>query len=419
MNLHCVITTIAGPTDSVRALHGELQKAGARMVVAGDAKGPEVYDLEAVDFLSLDEQRNGKFRLGRELPTGHYARKNMGYLRAIADGAGCIYETDDDNAPLPGWKPREELLTDVRLVVSQEEREGREGAERHVDCGPTTDQGPRTTDRPSWVNVYKFFTDENIWPRGLPLDEIHGPDVESSHIAGPVTAEWNVESDTAQTRVEQEEREERDQEPRTKDHGPRTTDHRPGTKDQLTRRAQRKASFRAPIQQGLVNGSPDVDAIWRLTMGRTFEFDQAESVYLAPGNWCPFNTQSTWWWPVAYPLLYVPSYCSFRMCDIWKSFVAQRCLWELNLGVAFHAPEVWQDRNPHDLMRDFEAEIPGYKRNREFARVLEDLDLKPGEHAIGENLMRCYRALVGAGFFPEKELDLVEIWLTDLERAFQ
>ena len=113
------------------------------------------------------------------------------------------------------------------------------------------------------------------------------------------------------------------------------------------------APKRAPIQQGLVNGSADVDAIWRLVMDREFFFEPRASVFLEPGNWCPFNTQTTWWWPVAYPLLYIPSYCSFRMCDIWKSFVAQRCLWELDMGIVFHAPEVYQDRNVHDLMRDF------------------------------------------------------------------
>jgi hypothetical protein len=159
-----------------------------------------------------------------------------------------------------------------------------------------------------------------------------------------------------------------------------------------------------------------VDAIWRLVLDRPFEFDRRPPVLLAPGNWCPFNTQSTWWWPVAYPLLYVPSHCSFRMCDIWKSFVAQRCLWELGYGVVFHAPEVVQDRNPHNLMRDFADETPGYQRNRELVQVLASTLLEPGEGAVGANLLRCYDALVQAGFFPPEELALVRIWLQDLRR---
>ena len=177
--------------------------------------------------------------------------------------------------------------------------------------------------------------------------------------------------------------------------------------------------LRAPIQQGLVNGSPDVDAIWRLVLDRPFEFDERPSEMLAPDNWCPFNTQSTWWWPVAYPLLYIPSHCPFRMCDIWRSFVAQRCLWELGYGIAFHAPEVVQERNPHQLVRDFEDEIPGYKRNREFASVLRSLCLLPGVEGVSANLRVCYEALVAAELLPNMELPLVDAWIEDLRGACQ
>jgi hypothetical protein len=119
---------------------------------------------------------------------------------------------------------------------------------------------------------------------------------------------------------------------------------------------------------------------------------------------------------VAYPLLYIPSYCSFRMCDIWKSFVAQRCLWELDMGIVFHAPEVYQDRNVHDLMRDFRDEIPGYDKNREICEILAGLKLKKGEGAVSENLLICYEALVAKDIFPAKELDLVQAWMGALNQ---
>jgi hypothetical protein len=177
------------------------------------------------------------------------------------------------------------------------------------------------------------------------------------------------------------------------------------------------AAIRSPIQQGLANGSPDVDAVWRLILDRNFAFSDGAPVVLKAGNWCPFNTQSTWWWPIAYPLLYLPSYCSFRTCDIWKSFIAQRCLWELGYGITFHAPEVFQDRNQHDLDRDFADEVPGYTRNREIANVLLRLQLGTGEVQIGDNLHRCYEALVAARVFPPAELELVELWLENFRLA--
>lgn len=333
--LYSIITTIQGPTASVHGLVARLSAIGGKLIVAGDSKGPFSYEGQLgepwpVTFLSLADQQDGRFTLAENLPIKHYARKNIAYLQAVSEGATCIYETDDDNTPNSSWHARTEYLVGGRSL--------REDGKR-------------------WVNVYQHFSDANIWPRGLPLDEIRTP--------LPSAEVFNNKR-------------------------------------------------RAPIQQGLVNGSPDVDAIWRLVMDREFDFEDAPSVYLEPGNWCPFNTQTTWWWPVAYPLLYIPSYCSFRMCDIWKSFIAQRCLWVLGMGVVFHPPEVVQDRNPHDLMRDFCDEIPGYEMNRRIAEILDGLELAPGEENVRTNLRVCYGALVAAGIFPEKELALVDAWLVDL-----
>jgi hypothetical protein len=348
--LYSVITTIQKPTASVLGLVNSLKKIGGKLIVAGDRKGPtdfhpprtdsdgieshnssgqgsKIADRWPVEFLSLEDQLAISYELARLLPVGHYARKNMAYLAAIQQGATCIYETDDDNAPNENWVVRSEEVEACRVVVSDENR---------------------------WVNVYRYFSTENVWPRGLPLDEIRQ--------AVPEVLIDNIRK-------------------------------------------------RAPIQQGLVNGSADVDAIWRLVMDREFFFEPRASVYLEPRNWCPFNTQTTWWWPVAYPLLYIPSYCSFRMCDIWKSFVAQRCLWELEMGIVFHAPEVYQDRNLHDLMRDFRDEIPGYDKNREICETLAICKLEKGESSVSENLLLCYEALVTNGILPSEELELVKVWI--------
>ena len=344
--LHSVITTIQAQTESVMQLASRLGEIQGRLVIIGDKKGPANFNLDIVEgfrdhqllFLSLEAQLESEFELARKLPYNHYGRKNIGYLQAIADGAGCIYETDDDNAPLPSWEARNEYTEASTLRVTKN------SANQH---------------EPVWVNVYKHFSEKKVWPRGLPLEKIHDP-VSKSETIEQV---W------------------------------------------------------APIQQGLVNGSPDVDAIWRLVMEEEFSFFNNQSVLIQPGQWCPFNTQSTWWWPVAYPLLYVPSYCSFRMCDIWKSFVAQRCLWELGTGVVFHAPEVYQERNPHSLMRDFSDEVVGYEQNSRIARFLQSTALEPGKDAVEHNLLACYRALIDKNIFPKDEILLLETWLTDLKQT--
>jgi hypothetical protein len=324
-----VLTTIRPPTESVRRLSDRLASAGGWLVVAGDVKGPASYDLPGSVFLDLQAQVRGPFRIARELPTGHYSRKNIAYLEALRRGAACIYETDDDNAPMANWQVRPETVSGARRVTGT-----------------------------GWVNVYRHFTDDpDLWPRGFPFERLNDP---------------------------------------------------------VSGLADGQVTVRAPIQQGLVNGSPDVDAVWRLTQDRAFDFDDRPPLALAPGQWCPFNTQSTWWRPAAFPLLYIPSFCSFRMCDIWRSFVAQRCLWAMGAGVVFHAAEVRQDRNPHDLRRDFEEEIPGYLYNARIADLLSGLALAPGEGAVADNLLACYAALAEACLLPAEERPLVEAWVGDL-----
>lgn len=212
----------------------------------------------------------------------------------------------------------------------------------------------------SWVNVYNYFSSHMIWPRGFPLDKITYPG------SVPVNA---------------------------------------GTSQELT----------APVQQGLVDRSPDVDAIWRLLDGRELFFERKESIALKEGSWSPFNTQSTWWWKEAFPLLYLPSYCSFRMTDIWKSFIAQRCLWEMGYKLVFHSAEVNQNRNVHNLMKDFEAELPGYILNTKIISLLENINLIPGQDNVIRNLIVCYECLIAHDIFPDKELQLVKLWALDVE----
>ena len=132
--------------------------------------------------------------------------------------------------------------------------------------------------------------------------------------------------------------------------------------------------------------------------------------------WCPFNSQNTTWWADAFPLLYLPAYCTFRMTDIWRSFIAQRIAWENNWSLLFHEPNGEQARNQHDLMRDFADEIPGYLRNAEICELLSQLKLQGGVEHLGENLRICYERLVSKNVFDPKELMLVQAWLDDVQQ---
>ena len=214
-----------------------------------------------------------------------------------------------------------------------------------------------------WVNVYRHFTDAPVWPRGFPLEHVQAQ-------ALPVT----------------------------------TVDER---------------DIYCPIQQGLANGNPDVDAVYRLVKPLPLQFGNRAPVAFGRGCWSPFNSQNTTWFRDAFPLLYLPSHCSFRMCDIWRSFIALRICWANDWGVLFHGPTVYQERNEHDLLRDFSDEIPGYLNNARICRELGELDIKKGSQSIGENLRRCYRAFITLGLVHEKEMPLLDAWIADMDSIIQ
>lgn len=175
------------------------------------------------------------------------------------------------------------------------------------------------------------------------------------------------------------------------------------------------------IQQGLADGEPDIDAICRLVkkQDKNFKFNEIGSLYLKPNTWCPFNSQSTWWFPKAYQLMYLPVYASFRMTDIYRSFVAQKCLWSLGEGVTFHSPsEVYQDRNEHDLLKDFEQEVHGYLNVDVIVETLQGLKLKQGEENICDNMLTCYQAMVDKGILPEMEMRSLNSWIKKIKKIW-
>lgn len=325
-----VVTSINAPNRALRNLAMGAGIAGWRFIVIGDEKSPVDFRLDGCEFWSLSDQCKTDFRFARACPVRHYARKNIGYLLAAQGDASLIIETDDDNIPLPGFY---KLRT------------------REVEAPAVAADG--------WVNAYRYFTNLNIWPRGLPLDMVRS-DV-------PEAVETGVVS--------------------------------------------------APIQQGLADDNPDVDAIYRLVLPLPVRFERDRMIALSPGSWCPFNSQNTIWWNEVWALMYLPAYCSFRMTDIWRSFVAQRIAWANGWSVLFTSPTVTQDRNDHDLNRDFLDEVPGYLNNARIARLLEAVPCAEGADNIGENMRRCYRILADKEIVGEAEPALLDVWLDDLQRC--
>lgn len=327
-----VVTSIFEPNASLREIARGASINNWHFLIVGDSKSPTNFHLPGSDFFDLNAQQQLSFKLAKLCPVGHYTRKNIGYLLAIKDKSTIIIETDDDNLPLETfWESRTAYPNAIDV----------------------TGQG--------WTNVYSYFTEKHIWPRGLPLENI-----------------------LPQVKI--------------------------FTEKELT-------SQYSPIQQGLADGNPDVDAVFRMTQTLPVNFENRSSIRLQSGLWSPFNSQNTTWYKEAFPLLYLPSYCTFRMTDIWRSFVAQRIAWECGWQIVFHKSTVFQERNEHNLLKDFEQEIPGYLLNNKIKSILEKAPLKSGVSNINSNLRVCYELLIEHGIInSSKELELLDAWLEDLEK---
>jgi len=221
--------------------------------------------------------------------------------------------------------------------------------------------GRRLTGAP-WANIYPHFGSRDLcWPRGLPLDHIR--------TLGEL-------------------------EPQT-------------------------VSAVCPIQQYLADGDPDVDAIYRLLFTEPTQFNRdATPVILDHETWVPFNSQNTLFFAEAFPLLYLPCHVSFRMTDIWRSFVAQAALAQHGWSLAFRAATVVQERNEHNLMHDFADEVDGYLQNDQFrTKLLEARRQIVAGGSVSDTVRYLWRALASAELLPVAELPIADQWLARLESS--
>ncbi len=325
MNQAIVVTSIFAPTE---AIHGFARLEGWRLYVAGDKKSPAEWSAENATYLSVADQEAMDCRMVRHLPYNHYGRKMIAYLRAMQEGATTIAESDDDNIPYEGWSfPAFE----GSFAASGDDR--------------------------GFLNVYRRYTAQHIWPRGYPLDRILLPefDLTDERLAEPA---------------------------------------------------------KIGVWQGLADGDPDVDAIYRLTNNTPCTFDKRPPIVLGKGAWCPFNSQNTVFVKELFPLLYLPSYVTFRFTDILRGLVAQPILQAAGYRLGFTEATVVQERNPHDYMKDFVSEIPCYLNPY---RVIEETAAATSPSAsVGDNLLSAYERLIAAEIVPATEMPLLQAWVQDV-----
>ena len=215
---------------------------------------------------------------------------------------------------------------------------------------------------PNIPNMLKYFSDQHIWARGYPLELVNK------------------------------------------------------TTELATRSVNNSDLDSVGIVQSLVNGDPDVDAIFRLTSKEytnNFQFEPGKSYIMDTGVYSQGNTQATLWVnPELFHLLYIPVTVSFRFCDILKMYVAQRCMWEHDCLFAITSPFFHQTRNAHDYMKDFESEVSMYT-------CLHDLltDILPSIKLTGDiyDIVRVYEVLAKKNIVKEDELIILKQFLQNIQ----
>ena len=323
MMKYIALTSIQPPTGAVKKFAA---LKDFKLIVAGDRKTPATWKCGNTVFLSIADQAKLGYRLTKSLPYDHYCRKMTAYIYAAKNGADMIVDTDDDNIPLSGW--------------TFPEFNGR---------------FPATQDDLGFINIYRSFTKQNIWPRGLPLKLVAAkqPPLKTSRL--PV---------------------------------------------------------RIGVWQGLADEDPDVDAIYRLTINKPCYFSRRAPVVLGKGTVSPFNSQNTMFRKELFPLMYLPAHVTFRFTDILRGLIAQPIMWAAGYRLGFTGATVIQKRNPHDYMKDFESEIPCYLKCEKVVNIATEAVKKA--RPVADNLYSVYSSLTKNGIVEGRELRLLELWLKDI-----
>ncbi len=212
-----------------------------------------------------------------------------------------------------------------------------------------------------WVNIYNIFTVNNkksIWPRGLPLNKI----------------------------------------------------------DEIPKLSNKKKSKNFYLQQGVCEGNPDVDALYRILNKKiNVKFKKNYSVDLGKA-FSPTNSQNTIWFNRYFPLMYLPSTCEMRVTDIWRGIIALNIIIKDRSSILFFGTTMKQIRNIHDLTDDLKQEFSLYKNLEKGLEKLKKLKLDKGNKNYLKNLLVSYKALIKEKIFNPNELKYLYAWIDDIKK---
>jgi len=331
MKTALIITTINSPNKNILKFSKYSKIKNWDFIIIGDKKSPIKYKIKYGKFFSLGEQKKLNFNYSKICPENSYTRKNIGYLVALKRNNEILIESDDDNFPKYNFFKKRKAKHVVKEILNN-----------------------------GWINIYEYFlkTDQNIWPRGLPLQKIKSSKIRVS----------------------------------------KTT-----------------KSINFFLQQGLADNNPDVDAIYRLMNDKIdIKFIRNKKISIGKSI-SPTNSQNTTWFKNICMLMYLPTTCSMRATDIYRGYIAINILNKMNLKILFHGSDLIQNRNDHDLFDDYHQELPLYLNSINILNKLKSLNFSEKKINLEYCLIKSYKLMIRLKLIKKSELKYLNAWIKDIQ----
>jgi hypothetical protein len=174
------------------------------------------------------------------------------------------------------------------------------------------------------------------------------------------------------------------------------------------------------VQHSLADRDPDVDAIFRMTRRERKMIWEKNvwPVYPPAGVLSPYNSQATVVLPGGFWSLVLPSTVESRVSDIWRSYWAQRLMWDVNQRVLFVPSFVEQNRTAHDVFADYQAELQIYQQADTLCTMLGSWDgskvVADGPDTLPRRAVDLAIWMYERGFWEENDVFLIDAWFDDL-----
>ena len=319
-----VINTINKPSKEI-VYYSKLENWD--LIIVGNLEANDLLyrDLNCI-YLDLNDQKRLFPTIYDKIPLKSYNRKMFGYLYAIQNKYTIIYDTTDDTQYSENL---DDFLQNENLRLSK-------------SCSSN-----------GFVNIYKNYTNQNIWPRGI----------DPEHICI-------------------------------------------NNKNKLNKEIP---NLKVSIIQGLINNNPDVDAFYRINVNLNnepfiFENNDECDIILNKDSLCPFNSQNTFWIDSdMFYTLYLPITVSMKCTDILRGFITLYQLWKNNKTIKFTYANAFQELNDSDLQEDYEYELEMYIIVKKVINLLN----KNTDASIQD----VYKILVQHGIVKKEELELLNEWM--------